>query len=151
MRYTKKNDFRRNSKFHMENVIAFLFILFAAPAWCVADIQQDKDGNSVYPRKPYRFEIEVFPVGHVFRSGHKLSLSISQPPLDDPVPVANKKWGTYKYESNQPPGTVTIYRGTGYPSSVLLPVLPGLPPISENPPDVGDHMGINLLRNEPDQ
>jgi hypothetical protein len=47
MRYTKKNDFRRNSKFHMENVIAFLFILFAAPAWCVADIQQDKDGNSV--------------------------------------------------------------------------------------------------------
>lgn len=25
MRYTKKNDFRRNWKFHMENVIAFLF------------------------------------------------------------------------------------------------------------------------------
>lgn len=47
MRYTKNNDFRRNWKFHMENVIAFLFILFAAPAWCVADIQQDKDGNSV--------------------------------------------------------------------------------------------------------
>jgi predicted acyl esterase len=126
-----------------------------------ADVQGEKvlirphhphvDPEPLYPRKPYRFEIEVFPVGHVFRSGHKLSLSISQPPLDDPVPVANKKWGTYKYESNQPPGTVTIYRGTGHPSSVLLPVLPGLPPISENPPDVGDHMGINLLRNEPDQ
>jgi len=47
MRYTKKNDFRRNWKFHMENVIVFLLVLFAAPVWCVADIELDKHGNSV--------------------------------------------------------------------------------------------------------
>ncbi|MHC4643163.1 MAG: CocE/NonD family hydrolase C-terminal non-catalytic domain-containing protein, partial [Planctomycetota bacterium] len=109
------------------------------------------DPEPLYPRRPYRFDIEVFPVGHVFRSGHKLSLSISQPPLDDPVPVANKKWGTYKYESNQPPGIVTIYWGADYPSRILLPVLPDLPPISGNPHDVGDHLGIYLQNKDPER
>jgi len=97
------------------------------------------------PGKPYRFEIEVFPVGHVFRDGHQLSLSISKPPLSDPVPYPKGKKGeiragSYKYESNQPPGTVTIHRGADYPSSVLLPLLPSLPPISQSLPESIDKM-----------
>jgi len=105
-----------------------------------------QDRQPLDPGEPYRFEIEVFPVGHVFRAGHKLSLSISKPPLNDPVPIAKRKSGyksgSYKYESNQPPGTVTIHRGADYPSSVLLPVLPDLPPISQNPPDYSDKLWI---------
>jgi len=84
------------------------------------------------------------PVGHVFRAGHQLSLSISQPPVNDPVPIAKGKRGyksgSYKYESNQPPSTVTIQRGTKYASSILLPLLPSLPPISESLPDSIDKL-----------
>jgi len=91
------------------------------------------------PGKPYLFEIEVFPVGHVFRAGHQLSLSISKPPLKDPVPYAKGKngykSGSYEYGSNQPNSTVTIHRSPDHPSSVLLPLLSGLPPISKEVPD----------------
>jgi putative CocE/NonD family hydrolase len=95
------------------------------------------------PGKPYPFEIEVFPVGHVFRQGHQLSLSVSKPPMSDPVPYPKGrkgavKSGSFQYESQQPDSTVTIHRSPRYPSSVLLPLLPGLPPISQNPPDSMD-------------
>jgi len=107
-----------------------------------------RDPQPLVPGKPYRFEIEVFPVGHVFRAGHKLSLSISQPPLNDPVPYLkgkNKyKSGSYKYESNQPNSVVTIHRSADYPSSVLLPLLPSLPPISEELPEPLDKLWIQL-------
>ena len=103
-----------------------------------------QDPQTLEPGKPYRFEIEVFPVGHVFRAGHKLSLSISQPPLNDPVPIYKRKRGyksgSYKYESKQPSGTVTIHRGPDCPSSVLLPLLPSLPPISESLPESIDKL-----------
>jgi len=103
-----------------------------------------RDPQPLEPGKPYRFEIEVFPVGHVFRAGHKLSVSISQPPLNDPVPISKRKQGyqsgSYKYESKQPSGTVTIHRGGDYPSSVLLPLLPELPPIREKLPESLDKL-----------
>ena len=91
------------------------------------------------PGKPNRFEIEVPPLGHVFRDGHQLSLSISKPPLSDPVTYPKGKKdkitsGSYKYESKQPDSTVTIHRSQDYPSSVLLPLLPGLPSIAETRP-----------------
>jgi predicted acyl esterase len=100
------------------------------------------------PGKPYLFEIEVFPVGHVFRAGHQLSLSISKPPLNDPVPYSKGKngykSGSYEYGSNQPNSTVTIHRGPDYPSSVLLPLLPSLPPISQSLPESIDKLWIQL-------
>jgi hypothetical protein len=49
------------------------------------------------------------------------------------------------------PGILTIYRGADYPSSILLPVLPNLPPISGNPHDVGDHVGIYLQNKDPER
>jgi predicted acyl esterase len=102
------------------------------------------------PGKPYRFEIEVFPVGHVFREDHQLSLSIGPPPVSDPVPYpsgrpkigrkARIKSGSFKYESSQPDGTVTIHRSQQYPSSVLLPLLPNVPSLSEEIPASIDQM-----------
>ena len=97
------------------------------------------------PGKPYRFDIEVFPLGHVFRDGHQLSLSISKPPLSDPVayPKGKKgkiRSGSFRYESKQPDSTVTLHCSPEYPSSVLLPVLPDLPPISDKIPASIDRM-----------
>ena len=68
--------------------------------------------------------------------------------MNDPVPIYKRKRGyksgSYKYESKQPPGTVTVYRGGEHPSSVLLPLLPNLPPISESLPE-----SINKLWRQP--
>lgn len=93
------------------------------------------------PGKPYRFEIEIPPVGHVFRKGHKLMLIVSQPPVNDPVPYpwgrrkkAFIKSGSFKYESNSPSSSVTVYNSEKYPSSILLPFMPELPPISDERP-----------------
>ena len=93
------------------------------------------------PGKPYRFEIEIPPTGHVFRKGHQLMLTVSRPPENDPVPYpwgrrkkAIIKSGSFKYESNQPDSTVTIHQSAELPSSILLPLMPTLPPISKNRP-----------------
>ncbi len=108
------------------------------------------ESQDLEPGKPYRFEIEIFPVGHVFREGHQLLLSISKPPISDPVPYpwgrrkkAIIKSGSYMYESEQPNSTVTIHRSAEYPSSVLLPLLPVLPPISATLPASIDKLWDN--------
>ncbi len=81
------------------------------------------------------------PTGHVFRKGHQLMLTVSRPPENDPVPYpwgrrkkAIIKSGSFKYESNQPDSTVTIHQSSELPSSILLPLMPTLPPISKNRP-----------------
>jgi len=97
------------------------------------------------PGKPYQFEIEVFPVGHVFRPGHQLSISISQPPRVDPVSISTGNTGSYQYQSDRPPGEVAILRSPRHPSSLLLPILPDLPHLSNSPPKAGSLMGIQML------
>ena len=86
--------------------------------------------------------MEIFPVGHVFREGHKLGLWISQPPLGDPVTRTADGQPSYNYESAMPPATVTILRSHDHPSSVLLPFLPELPPIGDKPLRAGKQAGI---------
>jgi predicted acyl esterase len=105
-----------------------------------------RDPQPLVPGEPYRFEIEVFPVGHVFRAGHQLAVRISQPPLVDPVPITSGRWESYTYESALPPGTVTILRDAEHPSSILLPVLPDLPPLSDEPLPPGSQAGIQGVR-----
>ena len=68
-------------------------------------------------------------------------LTVSRPPENDPVPYpwgrrkkAIIKSGSFKYESNQPDSTVTIHQSSELPSSILLPLMPTLPPISKNRP-----------------
>lgn len=98
------------------------------------------------PRKPYRFEIEIFVVGHVFRPGHKLVLRLGCPPEGDPIGVTSSGGPSYQYDSRQPPGTVTILEDAQHPSSVLLPVLPALPPVSAAPPPLAEQAGIQPVR-----
>ncbi|MGH2760466.1 MAG: CocE/NonD family hydrolase, partial [Actinomycetota bacterium] len=54
------------------------------------------------PTVPKQFEVEVFPIGHVFRRGHKLRLQIHSPPALDPLSV-------YAWVSNLPPAVNTVY------------------------------------------
>lgn len=94
------------------------------------------------PGEPYLLEVEVFPVGHVFRPGHQLALWISQPPQADPVTRHPDGRPAYRYESAPPPAQVTILRGGQHASSVVLPLLPVLPPVGETPPPPGAQAGI---------
>jgi predicted acyl esterase len=91
------------------------------------------DPQTLVPGEAYRFEIEVFPFGHVFRAGHAMVLLVHAPPPNDPI-------STYVYEPNQP-GVVTILQDAQHRSSILLPVMRTLPPIWKTPPACGDVVG----------
>jgi predicted acyl esterase len=103
-----------------------------------------RDAQPLQPGKAYQLDIEIFPVGHVFREGHQLALWISQPPLGDPVTRDRDGEPAYKYESAMPPATVTILRNKEHASSILLPVLPDLPPITAEPLRPGRQAGIHI-------
>ncbi len=97
--------------------------------------------SPLVPGQPYRFDVEVGPVGHVFRPGHRLAIWISQPPLGDPVTRHDDGRPAYVYESAMPPSTVQILHSNEYPSHVVLPLLPELPPLGQ-PLPAGQQAGI---------
>ena len=100
----------------------------------------------VTPHQPCQYQIEIPLVGHVFRPGHKLVLILSRVPGDDPIGVTKSGDASYRYDSHPPPGTVTLLHDAEHPSSLLLPVLPKLPPISANPPRPETWAGIQAVR-----
>ena len=95
------------------------------------------DPSYLMPTKPYRFDIEVFPVGNVFRAGHRLVVAVYSPPAMDEL---------YAYGSGQPPALNTILDDPAHPSSILLPFLPVLPPISAAPPPCGTQTGVRCVK-----
>lgn len=127
-----------------------------ASRWVTADgertlirpLHPHRNPQPLVPNKPHRFDIEVFPVGHVFRTGHRLAVRISQPPLVDPVAFAPNGDPSYTYESAQPAGQVTILRDAEHPSSLLLPVLPTQPAIAPQTPQPGTMAGIRGIKVE---
>jgi hypothetical protein len=100
----------------------------------------------VPPHKPVQYQIEIPAFGHVFRPGHKLALFISRPPKGDPVIHSH-----YLYDSDPPPSAVIVHHDAEHPSSVLLPVLPELPPLGDKPVALDQQAGIwpvSLVREE---
>ncbi|HEY8393389.1 MAG TPA: CocE/NonD family hydrolase [Thermaerobacter sp.] len=65
--------------------------------------------------KVEEYLIEVFPVGHVFRAGHRLVIKVHAPPVVD---------GYYVYVPRRLPAIHTIYHGPEHPSRIMLPVVP---------------------------
>jgi hypothetical protein len=98
----------------------------------------------VQPHRPYRYEIEIPPVGHVFRPGHELVVIISRPPEADPIGVTRHGGPSYRYESNQPPCGVRILVEAEHPSSLLLPVLPEVPPLAAEAVPLSRQAGLQL-------
>lgn len=94
------------------------------------------------PHQPYEFQIEIPAVGHVFRPGHALVLIICQPPPGDPIGVTKNGEPSYRYDSNPPIGTITVLRDRQHSSSLLVPILPKLPPLWPDAPDMRKLAGI---------
>jgi predicted acyl esterase len=63
--------------------------------------------------------IEIFPFGHVFRTGSRIRISIEGPKF---LP---ELWG---FAALPLPATNLVYHDAGHPSSLVLPVLPGFTP-----------------------
>ena len=64
------------------------------------------------PNETYRYLVEIFPVGHVFRPGHKLVVKIHTPPAADSY---------YAYVPKRPVGVNTVFHDAENPSSLMLP------------------------------
>ncbi len=80
----------------------------------------------VMPGEIEKFRIEIFPLGHVFRPGHKILIQIHTPPAVDGL------WG-YSPTHHQP-APVTIYHDAAHPSMLQLPVVTPDAPISNAAP-----------------
>jgi len=68
----------------------------------------------IEPGEVYRYDVEVFPLGHLIHSDHRLVMGITTPPLVDGL------WG---YEPSRSPGVNQVYRDEDRPSSLLLPLV----------------------------
>jgi putative CocE/NonD family hydrolase len=71
--------------------------------------------TSIEPGKVYKYLVEIFPVAHVFRPGHRLVVKIHTPPAVDSY---------YAYVPKRPAGLNTIYHDAEHPSSLMLPFVP---------------------------
>ncbi|MGH2711182.1 MAG: CocE/NonD family hydrolase [Actinomycetota bacterium] len=88
----------------------------------------DWDGNVLYrpfhphtnptpvtPGTTYEYLVEIFPVGHVFRPGHRIVVKIHTPPAADSF---------YAYVPKRLPGVNTVLHDAAHPSRIMLPVQP---------------------------
>ena len=83
--------------------------------------------------------------GHVFRPGHKLVLRLTRPPEGDPIGVTRSGAPSYRYDPDPPPGVVQILHDAEHDSSLLLPVVPQLPPVGEEPPPLEIQAGLKIV------
>ncbi len=87
------------------------------------------------PGEAYRYLIEVWPVGHVFRAGHRLLIKITRPPVIDAY---------YAYvPRNQPVTENTIYHDAEHPSRIILPLVPTPPMAAPRP--CGGQEGVRCV------
>lgn len=68
----------------------------------------------IEPAATYRYLIEIFPVGHVFRPGHRLVVKIHTPPIADSY---------YVYVPRRQPAVNTILHDSDHPSSLMMPFI----------------------------
>jgi putative CocE/NonD family hydrolase len=69
----------------------------------------------VVPTSVQEYLVEVFPVGHVFRPGHRLLVKISAPPVLDSF---------YAYVPKTAPSLNTVFHTAARPSRLTLPLVP---------------------------
>jgi len=93
--------------------------------------------QDVLPGQTNKYDIEVFPIGYVFRPGHELLIQIYAPPAMDEF---------YAYGSGQPPSINTILSDRAHPSSILLPFMPVIPPVHAQAPTCGSQTGVRCVR-----
>ncbi len=86
------------------------------------------------PGKVYEYQIEMQPVFHTFRAGHKLWVQIASEDF-----WYREHLRTVNISEMTPlPGKNTIYHDPSNPSHLLLPVIPEAPEIKPVPPPVSE-------------
>jgi hypothetical protein len=91
-------------------------------------VQPYRPHTNPQPAKPGEIEqytFEIFPLGHVFRPGHRILVQIHTPPAVDGI------WG-YTPTHHQP-APVTIYHDAAHPSFIQFPVVIPDAPITAEP------------------
>lgn len=82
--------------------------------------------------EPHLYQMEIWPVGHVFREGHRLLIKITRPPVLDAY---------YAYvPRNMPLSWNTIYHDAEHPSRIVVPFVP-TPPMAA-PLACGEQEGV---------
>jgi predicted acyl esterase len=94
------------------------------------------DAQQITPGSANLYRLEIFPIGNVFRPGHRLLVQIYAPPAMDEL---------YAYASAQAPAVNTILDDAHHPSSILLPFLPQLPPVVGKAPKCGTQTGVRCV------
>lgn len=79
----------------------------------------------VVPNQIERYTFEIFPLGHVFRPGHRILIQVHTPPAVDGL------WGYTP--TNHQPAPVTLYHDADRPSSIQFPVVTPDAPITAQP------------------
>ena len=69
----------------------------------------------ITPGQAYEYLVEVFPVGHVFRPGHKIVFKVTAPPAVDSF---------YAYVPKRAPAVNTVLHDAAHPSKLNLPLVP---------------------------
>jgi putative CocE/NonD family hydrolase len=92
--------------------------------------------DPVVPGETNRYDVEVFPVAHILRPGHKLQIRVSAPPVTDGL------WG---YEPSRTPSLNTLAYGNGC-SRLVVPIeaWPDDQPLPE-PRDPEEATGYRVL------
>jgi len=98
--------------------------------------------DPVAPGERYRYDVEVFPLAHTFRKGHRLVVRVHTPPASDGL------WG---YEPSRSPGVNVVHHdpesqdvaGNYVPSSLLVPTMDA--DISGSPVDYDTYAGYREM------
>jgi hypothetical protein len=69
----------------------------------------------ITPLETIEYVVEVWPVGHVFRPGHRIVVKLHAPPFVDSY---------YAYVPRSAPTVNTVLHGLAHPSRIMLPVVP---------------------------
>jgi putative CocE/NonD family hydrolase len=80
-------------------------------------IQFFTEKSELVPGEIYEVTLSLSAIGHVARKGHQIELSILAP-----SPTPNPVWGFLPISA---PSLNAVYHSTQYPSTLLLPVVPG--------------------------
>ncbi|HEX2038840.1 MAG TPA: CocE/NonD family hydrolase [Acidimicrobiales bacterium] len=71
--------------------------------------------DPIVPGQAYEYLVEVFPVGHVFRPGHRIVFKVTAPPAVDSY---------YAYVPKRAPAVNTVLHDAAHPSRLTLPLVP---------------------------
>ena len=125
-------------------------VIFLSKGWMRAsyreiDVAKSKHGQPFHsyrnptllePGKVYEFQIEMLPVFHTFRAGHKIWVQIASD--DNPIVEAlnSHTMHTIYTEILPVPAENKIYHDSAHPSHLILPVIPKAPIIEPVTPPI---------------